>query len=431
MRFETERLILRPWTEGDAESLFTYAKDPAVGPIAGWPVHTSVDNSREIIRGVLSADETYAVCLKEDDRAIGSVGLIPPAQSHTKAADDEIEIGYWIGVPFWGKGLIPEAVRKLQEHVFLDLGCSAMWCGYYDGNEKSKKCQEKCGFTYHHTEENKPCILMGDVRTEHFTRITKDEWLIRRKTNEAVLYIHGKGGNAGEAEHYRQFFPGRDVYGFDYKAENPWDAKKEFTDKVVELSKKYDRIILIAVSIGAYFSMNAAIGKFIDKAFFISPIVNMEKLILDMINWAGTSESELEKRKIIPVDFGDDLSWDYLQYVRKHAIIQDRSERHRVDRENMIQECGNPIVEDDFHGFSHRNCEGTEQLRNHKISWDVPTEILYGSADHLQSVDTIQQFAAKEAVNVTIMEGGEHWFHTDEQMSFLDQWLRNSITKEM
>ena len=380
MRFETDRLILRPWTEDDAESLFEYAKDPAVGPIAGWPVHTSVENSREIIREVLSADETYAVCLKEDNRAIGSVGLIPPAQSHTQAGDDEIEIGYWIGVPFWGKGLIPEAVRKMQEHVFLDLGCSAMWCGYYDGNEKSKKCQEKCGFTYHHTEENKPCVLMGDVRTEHFTRITKEEWLIGRKTNEAVLYIHGKGGNAGEAEHYRQFFPGRDVYGFDYKAENPWDAKKEFTDKAAELSENYDRIVLIAVSIGAYFSMNAAIGKFIDKAFLISPIVNMEKLILDMINWAGTSERELEKRKIIPVEFGDDLSWDYLQYVR-----------------------------------------------NHKISWNVPTEILYGSADRLQSMDTIQEFATKISAKLTIMEGGEHWFHTDEQMSFLDQWLQQKI----
>lgn len=147
-----------------------------VGPIAGWPVHTSVDNSKEIIQTVLSADETYAVCLKEDNRAIGSIGLIPPAQSHTKVADDEVEIGYWIGVPFWGKGLIPEAVRKLQEHAFNNLGVSAMWCGYYDGNEKSKKCQEKCGFIFHHTENNKQCTLMGDVRTEHFTRITKKQW---------------------------------------------------------------------------------------------------------------------------------------------------------------------------------------------------------------------------------------------------------------
>lgn len=72
--------------------------------------------------------------------------------------------------------MIPEAVRALQKHAFLDLGCSAMWCGYYDGNEKSKRCQEKCGFKYHHTEENKPCTLMGDVRTEHFTYLTKEQW---------------------------------------------------------------------------------------------------------------------------------------------------------------------------------------------------------------------------------------------------------------
>ena len=74
------------------------------------------------------------------------------------------------------QGLIPEAVRALQKHAFLDLGCSAMWCGYYDGNENSKRCQEKCGFKYHHTEENKPCALMGDVRTEHFTYLTKEQW---------------------------------------------------------------------------------------------------------------------------------------------------------------------------------------------------------------------------------------------------------------
>ena len=184
MIFETERLILRPWEEEDAASLYKYAKDPKVGPIAGWPVHTSVDNSREIIKDVLSADETYAVCLKKDNVAIGSIGLIPPVQSHTDAAEDEIEVGYWIGVPFWGQGLIPEAVSVLLRHAFLDLGCSAMWCGYYDGNEKSKRCQEKCGFHFHHTEYNKPCLLMGDVRTEHFTRLTKEEW------QKPVSYTH-------------------------------------------------------------------------------------------------------------------------------------------------------------------------------------------------------------------------------------------------
>ena len=176
MTFETERLLLRPWEDSDAESLYRYAKDPEVGPIAGWPVHTSVENSLEIIHTVLSANETYAVCLKEDNVAIGSVGLIPPAQSHTEVADDEMEIGYWIGVPFWGQGLIPEAVRRIIQHAFEDLNCSALWCGYYEGNIKSKRCQEKCGFRYHHTEENKLCELMGDIRTEHYSRLTRDEW---------------------------------------------------------------------------------------------------------------------------------------------------------------------------------------------------------------------------------------------------------------
>ena len=164
MELLTERLILRPWKESDAESLYEYAKDPLVGPIAGWPVHTSVENSREIIRNVLSAPENYAVCLKSDNKAIGSIGLISPMQSHTKAADGELEGGYWIGVPFWGKGYIPEAVRQLQKYAFEELGCTAMWCGYYEGNEKSKRVQEKCGFIYHHTERDKPCLLMGDMR---------------------------------------------------------------------------------------------------------------------------------------------------------------------------------------------------------------------------------------------------------------------------
>ena len=176
MELHTERLVLRPWEERDAESLFEYAKDPAVGPIAGWPVHASVEHSREVIREVLSAPETYAVCLREDRRAIGSIGLIAPAQPHTAARGTELELGYWIGVPFWGNGYIPEAIRALQRHAFEDLGCTALWCGYYEGNEKSRRCQEKCGFTYHHMEEGKPCLPMGDVRTEHFTYLTKEAW---------------------------------------------------------------------------------------------------------------------------------------------------------------------------------------------------------------------------------------------------------------
>ena len=176
MIIRTTRLILRPWCEADAENLYNYAKDERIGPFAGWPAHKSVEESLDVIKNVLSADETYAVCLKGDNKAIGSIGLIAPVRADTKISDTEMEIGYWIGVPFWGNGYIPEAVKALQKHAFEDLGCTAMWCGYYDGNEKSKRVQEKCGFRYHHTEYNKPCKLMGDTRTEHFTCLTREQW---------------------------------------------------------------------------------------------------------------------------------------------------------------------------------------------------------------------------------------------------------------
>lgn len=177
MILKTKRLILRPWQDSDAKSLYEYAKDPAVGPIAGWPPHTSVENSREIIKEVLSANETYAVCLKEDNKAIGCVGLSVGKASNLKLPEQEAEIGYWIGVPFWGQGLIPEAVKELIRHGFEDLKLEKIWCGYFDGNMKSKRVQEKCGFTYHHTNKDVHWELMNDIRTEHITCLLREDWI--------------------------------------------------------------------------------------------------------------------------------------------------------------------------------------------------------------------------------------------------------------
>ena len=176
MILETERLILRPWELTDAEYLFQYASHPAVGPIAGWSPHTSVENSREIIENILSAPETYAVVLKELSHPVGSIGLTIGSASNIGIPDTEGEIGYWIGVPFWGQGFIPEASRKIMQHGFEDLGLQRLWCGYFDGNNKSKRAQEKCGFTYHHTTNNVPCAIEGLLRTEHITCITRQEW---------------------------------------------------------------------------------------------------------------------------------------------------------------------------------------------------------------------------------------------------------------
>jgi len=173
MKLETNRLILRPWSENDAEELYKYASDPAVGPPAGWLPHTSVENSREIIREVLSAPETYAVCLKESGTPIGSIGF---HRADLAELDDEYELGYWIGKPFWGQGLIPEASREMLRHAFEDLGMSRIWCGYYDGNVKSRRVQEKLGFVYHHTTEGIEVKLVNEIRTGHVMLMTRETW---------------------------------------------------------------------------------------------------------------------------------------------------------------------------------------------------------------------------------------------------------------
>jgi RimJ/RimL family protein N-acetyltransferase len=181
-RLHTKRLLLRPWQENDAAALYQYAKDPAVGPVCGWHIHTDEENSRQIIRDILSAEETYAIvpddgtALTGNTGPIGSIGLMVGEKSNLAIAKDEGEIGYWIGVPYWGQGFAPEATRELMRHGFEDLGLNAIWCGYFEGNKKSKRVQEKCGFRYHHTETDKPWPLMNDIRTLHVTRIAKEQW---------------------------------------------------------------------------------------------------------------------------------------------------------------------------------------------------------------------------------------------------------------
>lgn len=197
------------------------------------------------------------------------------------------------------------------------------------------------------------------------------------KNNTLILYIHGKGGTAGEAERYKPVFPECDVVGLDYKAETPWAVGEEFPAAFERLSEGYQAVILIANSIGAYFSMCALPQEKIKRAYLISPIVDMEKLILDMMGWAQVSEKTLQEKGRIETSFGETLSWAYLCYVRQHPL-----------------------------------------------NWQVPTEILYGEHDNLTSWETINAFARAHGAGLTVMEKGEHWFHTREQMDFLDYWMQ-------
>ena len=193
---------------------------------------------------------------------------------------------------------------------------------------------------------------------------------------QVVVYVHGKGGSSEEANHYKSLFKNSDVIGYDYKSTTPWDAKKEFKEYFDKLKEKYDFVILLANSIGAFFSMSSLTKEQIDVAFLISPIVDMEKLIYNMMKWANVTENELSLKKEIVTNFNEVLSYDYLCYVRD-----------------------NPI------------------------KWDVKTNILYGELDHLTSLETISSFAKRINATLEIMKGGEHWFHTEEEMKFLDSWI--------
>lgn len=142
MILETERLILRYWKEEDAESLYKYAKDPAVGPIAGWPAHTSVEYSREVIRNILIPPENYAVVLKETGEPVGCIGLMIGEKSNIEISSDEAEVGYWIGVPYWGQGLIPEAVREILRHGFEDLNLKKSGAAILRGIKSPVGCRK-------------------------------------------------------------------------------------------------------------------------------------------------------------------------------------------------------------------------------------------------------------------------------------------------
>ena len=199
--------------------------------------------------------------------------------------------------------------------------------------------------------------------------------------NDAILYRHGTAGRTGEADRFRAVCPGFGVLGVDYRGELPWEAVPQIAAAYDEARRQYDHIILLANSIGAYFAMLALQDRAPDRALFVSPVLDMERLILDMMGWAGVSEQALREQGEIPTNFGETLSWKYLCYVQEHPI-----------------------------------------------TWQTPTEILYAGGDHLVSRQSVERFAEEHGAGLTVLEGGEHWFHTEDQLAFLDGWMKRVIS---
>ena len=194
---------------------------------------------------------------------------------------------------------------------------------------------------------------------------------------KAVLYVHGKGGSPSESEHYKALFPEYDVFGLDYHTFGPEPTGKEVRAAIEELTPKYDEIILITNSIGAVFSMYGRINEMVNEAFFISPVVDLNQIFQRLLTKEGLTEQDLRERGSFTTHTGIDLHWKDLCYGR-----------------------ANPFT------------------------WDVPTHILYGEFDKLVPIDSIWEFAKTHNVTVTMMPGGAHWFHTEEQMAFLDEWIK-------
>lgn len=178
---------------------------------------------------------------------------------------------------------------------------------------------------------------------------------------KTILYLHGKGGSACEVEQYAKNCPDFYLHGVDYQGSLPWLVQEQIVSDYRILRREYDSVILLANSIGAYFAMHTLQNCDIQKALLISPILDMEQLILDMMGWAKVSEQELAQKGEIPTD------------------------------------------------------------------WKVPTEILYAEHDHLTSLQTVTRFAETHNAHLTILEGGEHWFHTESQLAFLDRWMQQAL----
>lgn len=143
---ETNRILLRPWRDDDAETLYKYASDPDVGPRAGWPPHKSVEESLEIIRTVFHSDTTWAIELKETGESIGAIGYLSSEGCKIPARKDEPLVGYWVAKPYWNQGICTEALRLVIEHIRKTTAVPSLICGHFVENPASGHVMEKCGF---------------------------------------------------------------------------------------------------------------------------------------------------------------------------------------------------------------------------------------------------------------------------------------------
>ena len=230
------------------------------------------------------------------------------------------------------------------------------------------------------------------MKTERFTLKNIPLLLIGEPSRKVYLYVHGKNGSKEEAIDFAELAcpAGYQVLALDLPEHGerknaperllPWVVLPEL-QLIYQYAKVHWRSVsLRATSIGAWFSMLALQAKPLRSAFLLSPVVDMEDLITNMMQWANVSEAQLKEVGEISTDFDETLSWQYLCWVREHPY-----------------------------------------------RWKVPTQMLYGAKDNLTSRAVLEQFKQRTGAHLTIMEEGEHWFHTELQLAVLQEWERAHI----
>lgn len=191
------------------------------------------------------------------------------------------------------------------------------------------------------------------------------------------MYIHGLNGSSKEAEDYLYLSNEYDVVGLDYQDSNPWELKDTITNEFIKLTNNYKEIIVIANSIGAFYAYEYLSNFDIKHAFFISPIADMHKIVFDLLMKYHISDKELKEKRIIELDNGQTLSYDFYQHVL-----------------------------------------------NYEDNWNVPTDILYGEHDELVYIENIADFLARHPkAKLTIKQDANHYMHTDEEKAFIKKWI--------
>ena len=214
-----------------------------------------------------------------------------------------------------------------------------------------------------------------------------------KSANKLYLYVHGQGGCKEEAELLANLIcdsgwqvlsidlPGHGSRKAEINSFDPWHVVPELKNVIKFTKEKYEYISLFANSIGAWFSMLSFKDEQIKNCMFVSPVLDMKSLILKMMSGANISLERLQRERMITASSGQTFSWDYWNYVLSNPITQ----------------------------------------------WNPATKILYGDKDNLVDFSTVKKFCDTFKCSLTVMNGCEHWFHTEEQLDFLRNWIRKNI----